>query len=56
MRTCISVFMNVFNVHVNRCPVGGTVTDVRYHPGKFINASFDKASEHNERCAWPASM
>lgn len=52
MRTCISVFMNVFNVHVNRCPVGGTVTDVRYHPGKFINASFDKASEHNERCAW----
>jgi len=44
--------MNVFNVHVNRCPVGGTVTDVRYHPGKFINASFDKASEHNERCAW----
>ncbi|HJB66570.1 MAG TPA: phosphatidylserine decarboxylase family protein [Candidatus Mailhella merdavium] len=52
VRTCISVFMNVFNVHVNRCPVDGTVTEVRYHPGKFINASFDKASEHNERCTW----
>ncbi len=51
-RTCISVFMNVFNVHVNRSPVAGTVTELRYHPGKFINASFDKASEHNERCSW----
>lgn len=49
---CISIFMNVFNVHVNRVPVTCTVTDMRYFPGKFINASFDKASEDNERCAW----
>ncbi|MBF0204405.1 MAG: phosphatidylserine decarboxylase family protein [Desulfamplus sp.] len=47
----ISIFMNVFNVHVNRIPFKGTVEDVIYVPGKFINASFDKASEHNERNA-----
>ncbi|MDR1857426.1 MAG: phosphatidylserine decarboxylase family protein [Desulfovibrio sp.] len=50
-RTCISVFMNVFNVHVNRVPVNGTVEDIRYWPGKFFNASLDKASTDNERCA-----
>lgn len=48
-RTRICVFMNVFNVHVNRTPVDGVVEALRYHPGKFFNASFDKASEHNER-------
>lgn len=47
----ISIFMNVFNVHVNRIPFGGTVKAIHYHPGKFFNASFDKASEHNERNA-----
>ena len=47
----ISVFMNVFNVHSNRSPVDGTVTKISYHPGKFVNADFDKASEHNERNA-----
>lgn len=45
----VSVFMNVFNVHVNRSPVQATVQRVHYRPGKFFNASFDKASEHNER-------
>lgn len=47
----ISIFMSVANVHVNRFPVAGTVKDHFYHPGKFINASLDKASEHNERNA-----
>jgi phosphatidylserine decarboxylase len=47
----LSIFMNVFNVHVNRIPAEGTVTALAYRPGKFINASFDKASEHNERMA-----
>jgi phosphatidylserine decarboxylase len=47
--TRVSVFMNVFNVHVNRAPCDCTVTKVAYHPGKFFNASLDKASEHNER-------
>ncbi|HEY2069401.1 MAG TPA: phosphatidylserine decarboxylase [Rhizomicrobium sp.] len=45
----LSIFMNVFNVHVNRIPCNGTVTRLAYRPGKFFNASFDKASEHNER-------
>lgn len=48
-RSRLSVFMNVFNVHVNRNPVSGTVIAKSYRPGKFFNASFDKASEHNER-------
>ncbi len=47
----ICVFMNVFNVHVNRIPLGGTVREVRYFPGKFLVASLDKASELNERNA-----
>lgn len=51
-RQCVCVFMNVFNVHVNRSPVAGTVTDIAYHEGKFLNASFDKASTDNERCAY----
>ncbi len=50
-KTCISVFMNVFNVHVNRTPVAGRVTGITYWPGTFLNASLDKASENNERCA-----
>jgi phosphatidylserine decarboxylase len=48
-RPRLSIFMNVFNVHVNRNPVSGTVIAKSYRPGKFINASFDKASIHNER-------
>lgn len=47
----VSIFMNVFNVHVNRVPFDGVVQKVQYNPGKFINASFDKASIHNERNA-----
>ncbi len=45
----VSVFMNVFNCHVNRAPIAGTIRKVAYHPGKFLNASLDKASEQNER-------
>ena len=45
----VSVFMSVFNCHVNRAPIAGKVTAVAYRPGKFFNASLDKASEHNER-------
>ena len=51
-RQCICVFMNVFNVHVNRSPVAGRVAAIAYHPGKYINAAFDKASSDNERCAY----
>jgi len=47
--TRISIFLNVFNVHVNRTPVAGTVSKIHYHSGKFFNASLDKASIHNER-------
>ncbi|HVP88453.1 MAG TPA: phosphatidylserine decarboxylase [Casimicrobiaceae bacterium] len=47
----ISVFMNVFNVHSNRSPVDGTVKSKWYHTGSFLNASLDKASLENERCA-----
>jgi phosphatidylserine decarboxylase len=47
----ISIFMNVFNVHVNRSPAEAVVGRVHYRPGKFFNASLDKASEHNERCS-----
>ena len=49
LRVCI--FMNIFNVHVNRVPMGGVVEKSTYFPGKFFNASLDKASEHNERNA-----
>jgi len=47
--TRISIFMNAFNCHVNRVPSSGKITKIFYKPGKYINASFDKASEENER-------
>tara|TARA_Y100001970_G_scaffold101229_1_gene127157 strand:- start:18492 stop:19148 length:657 start_codon:yes stop_codon:yes gene_type:complete len=47
--TKISIFMNVFNCHVNRSPSKGKIVDIFYKPGKFLNASLDKASEENER-------
>lgn len=49
---CVGIFMNVFDVHVNRAPVAGTVEARAYHAGKFLNASFDKASDENERLSW----
>lgn len=49
LRVC--VFMNVFNVHVNRAPMAGTIAKLAYSTGKFFNASLDKASTHNERMA-----
>jgi len=48
-RPRLSIFMNVFNVHVNRNPISGNVIARSYRPGKFFNASFDKASLYNER-------
>ncbi|GAB6058268.1 phosphatidylserine decarboxylase family protein [Desulfonatronum parangueonense] len=48
-RQKVSIFMNVFNVHVNRTPVTGRVEKITYFAGKFLNASLDKASEDNER-------
>jgi len=45
----ISIFMNVFDCHVNRSPCSGTIEEILYKPGKFFNASLDKASEDNER-------
>ncbi|HTH17838.1 MAG TPA: phosphatidylserine decarboxylase [Magnetospirillum sp.] len=50
-RMRVSVFMSVFDVHVNRIPIDGRVTKIAYKPGKFLNASLDKASEDNERMA-----
>jgi len=47
--TRVSIFMNVFNCHVNRVPSSGKITQIFYKPGKYINASLDKASEENER-------
>jgi phosphatidylserine decarboxylase len=47
--TRVSVFMSVFNCHVNRAPIAGRVLAVAYRPGRFFNASLDKASEDNER-------
>ena len=47
--TKVSIFMNVFNCHVNRTPLAGKVEEINYKPGKFLNASLDKASEENER-------
>jgi phosphatidylserine decarboxylase len=51
-RTCISIFMNVFSVHVNRMPVGGTISSIVYRPGRFFNAALDKASKDNEQCCY----
>ncbi len=48
-RTRVSIFMNVFNVHVNRVPADGEITELHYHSGRFFNASLDKASLDNER-------
>ncbi len=45
----VSVFLSVFNVHINRIPASGKILALHYHPGKFLNASLDKASVHNER-------
>jgi phosphatidylserine decarboxylase len=47
--TRISIFMSVFDVHINRAPIAGTVTRMAYVPGAFLNADLDKASEENER-------
>lgn len=52
----VSVFMSVFNCHVNRAPIAGRVTAVVYRPGKFFNASLDKASTDNERNALAIEM
>jgi len=54
--TRISIFMNVFNCHVNRAPIGGKIAAVAYRPGKFLNASLDKASVDNERNALAIEM
>jgi phosphatidylserine decarboxylase len=50
-RVRISVFLSVFDVHINRAPVAGRITRSLYVPGTFLNAALDKASEENERCA-----
>jgi phosphatidylserine decarboxylase len=47
----IGVFLNIFDVHVTRAPIGGRVAALRYKKGRFVNASLDEASEHNERMA-----
>ena len=47
--TKVSIFMNIFNCHVNRTPITGKIDEIYYKPGKFLNASLDKASEENER-------
>lgn len=52
----VSVFMSVFDCHVNRAPVPGVVAKVAYRPGRFLNASLDKASEHNERMSLAVTM
>ena len=44
----VSIFMSVFNVHVNRIPISGKITGISYHPGKFLSANLDKASAENE--------
>jgi len=49
---CVGIFMNVLDVHVNRTPIAGRVALRVHHPGRFLNASFDKASEENERLSW----
>ncbi len=55
-RMRISIFMNIFDVHVNRAPVSGRVAQLAYRPGKFFNASLDKASSFNERQAIRLTM
>ena len=46
---CVGIFMNVFDVHINRAPISGKIMNVKYHAGKFLNAAMDKASDDNER-------
>lgn len=48
-RTRVSIFLNVFNVHVNRIPIEGSISKLHYQEGKFVNANLDKASDENER-------
>jgi phosphatidylserine decarboxylase len=48
-RMCVSIFLNIFDVHVNRAPIGGRLARVAYCPGRFVNAVLDKASHENER-------
>jgi phosphatidylserine decarboxylase len=55
-RVRLAIFMSVFNVHVNRAPCDGTVTGLAYRAGRFFNASFDKASQHNERMSIRISL
>ena len=55
-RPRISVFMNVFDVHVNRAPVTARIAQVAYRPGRFVNAAFDKASDDNERQSFKLVM
>jgi phosphatidylserine decarboxylase len=47
--TRVSIFMNVFDIHVNRSPIGGVIREIRYKPGKFMDASYEKASSENEQ-------
>ncbi len=54
--TRISIFMNIFDVHVNRAPAEGTLSRIAYMPGKFVNADLDKASEDNERQAMTLAL
>jgi len=54
--TKISIFMNVFNVHVNRIPIPGTVKNIQFKAGKFYSADKDKATLHNEYCAVTIAM
>lgn len=51
-RTCVSIFMNLLSVHVTRMPIAAKIAAISYSPGKFFNASLDKASQYNERCAY----
>lgn len=48
-RLCVSIFLSIFDVHINRAPVGGRIAKLAYRPGKFLNAADDKASDDNER-------
>ncbi len=49
---CVSIFMDVFSVHINRSPVSGKIIGMKYDAGSFVNASWDKASKENERCSY----
>jgi phosphatidylserine decarboxylase len=54
--TRVSIFLNIFDVHVNRLPVDGKISALNYRPGKFLNAALDKASEDNERMSMRITM